>query len=204
MGGKLPEKDDRRVQRTRRALREALISLIVERGWEGFSVQDVCDRADVGRSTFYTHFADKEDLVAGGLEDLRTTLRAQVLAAGGGDGRPLGFSRGLVEHAFEHQRLFRALVGKRSGELVQRMFRQMVLELVREDVAARLPAGPRRDGAAAFLAGAFHELLTWSLEARSGLGPEEVDALFHDLAGPALAAAGAPAARPRGGEHPTR
>jgi len=57
MGGKLPEKDDRRVQRTRRALREALVALIVERGWEGFSVQEVCERADVGRSTFYTHFA---------------------------------------------------------------------------------------------------------------------------------------------------
>jgi AcrR family transcriptional regulator len=204
MGGKLPEKDDRRVQRTRRALREALIALIVERGWEGFSVQDVCDRADVGRSTFYTHFADKEDLVAGGLEDLRTTLRAQVVAPAGDDGRPLGFSRGLVEHAHEQQRLFRALIGKRSGQLVQKMFRQMVLELVREDLGGRLPAGPRRDGAAAFLAGAFFELLTWSLEARSGLGPEEVDALFQELAGPVLAAAGATAARARGGERPTR
>ncbi len=201
MGGKLPSTNDRRVQRTRRTLREALIALILERGWDGFSVQDVCDRADVGRSTFYTHFADKEDLVGGGFEDLRRGLRAQ-LAASGGPARPLGFSRGLIEHAHEQQRLFRALIGKRSGQLVQKKFRELVLDLVREDLAALLAPGPRRDGAVAFVAGAFFELLIWSLEAKSALAPEEVDALFHELATPVLAAAGLPGAavRARGGD----
>jgi AcrR family transcriptional regulator len=189
MGGKLPAKDDRRVQRTRRVLRDALVALIVERGWEGFSVQDVCDRADVGRSTFYTHFADKEDLVSGALEDLRETLRAQLLPAGEDPVRPLGFSRGLVEHAWEQQRLFRALVGKRGGHLVQKMFRQMVHELVRDDLADRLPAGPRRDGTAAFLAGGLVDLFSWWLETKSGLGVDEVDALFQRLAGAAFLAA---------------
>ena len=127
MGGKLPGRHDRRVRRTRRALRDALIELILERGWEGFGVQDVCERADVGRSTFYTHFADKEELVAGSFDDLRRTIRAQV-AGGGGDARPLAFSRGLVEHAHEQRRLFLAVVGKRSGLLVQRRFRELVLD----------------------------------------------------------------------------
>lgn len=188
MGGKLPSKDDRRVQRTRRMLREAMIPLIVERGWEGFSVQDVCDRADVGRSTFYTHFADKEDLVGGTLEDLRAALRDQAIA-GGDPARPLGFSRGLLAHAHENQRLFRALVGKKGGQLVQKMFRQMVLDLVREDLAGRLAPGRRRDAVAAFLAGALLELLTWSLEAKGAPGPEEADALFQELAAPVLVTA---------------
>ncbi len=189
MGGKLPDKDDRRVQRTRRSLREALIALIVERGWEGFSVQDVCERADVGRSTFYTHFGDKEDLVGGSLEDLGAGLRAQALA-GGDPARPLGFSRGLVAHAHEHQRLYRALVGKKGGHLVHEMFRRMVLDLVHEDLGGRLAPGQRRDGAAAFLAGALFELLTWSLEAKGAPGPDAVDALFQELAAPVLATAG--------------
>lgn len=61
-GGREP-KTNRRVQRTRRRLREALIALVLERGWERTTVQDVCDRADVGCSTFYLHFQSKEKLL---------------------------------------------------------------------------------------------------------------------------------------------
>jgi len=202
MGGKLPSTTDRRVQRTRRALRDALVALILERGWEGFSVQEVCDRADVARSTFYTHFADKEELVGGGFDDLRRGLRAQLAAASGEAARPLAFSRGLIEHAHEQRRLFLAVVGKRSGHLVQRRFRELVLGLVREDLATVLASGVRRDAVVAFVAGAFIELLTWSLESRSPLPPEQVDALFHELVEPVLTAARLPdpTDRPRRGD----
>jgi AcrR family transcriptional regulator len=192
MGGKLPSAGDRRVQRTRRALRDALVELIAEKGWDGFSVQDACDRANVGRSTFYTHFADKEELVGGSFEDLKKVLRAQAAAAGGRPTRPLAFTRGLIEHAGEQRRLFLAIVGKRSGHLVQRKFRELVLALVREDLAGSLPAGPRREAATAFLAGALLEVLSWWLEARSPLAPEAIDGLFHELAAPALSIAGGP------------
>lgn len=188
MKGKLPGTTDRRVQRTHRTLREALLALILERGWDGFTVQDVCDRADVGRSTFYTHFGDKEDLLEGGFEELRRWLRGQI-AASGEPGRPLGFSRGLIEHAHEHARLFRALIGKRSGQVVQKRFREVVLDLVREELARYAP-GPRRDGAVAFIAGGLFELLIWSLEAKGAPTPEELDALFHELAEPVLSAVG--------------
>lgn len=188
MGGKLPSTADRRVQRTRRALREAMVALILERGWDGFGVQELCDRADVARSTFYTHFADKEDLLVGGLDDLRKGLRAQ-LAAQGWPGTPLGFARGLLEHAAEQQRLFRAIVGKRSGQLVQKRFRDLVLGLVKEDLGASLPASPNREAAAHFIAGGLLELLNWWLESRSPIGPEKVEAIFHAFARPILEAA---------------
>jgi AcrR family transcriptional regulator len=152
-------------------------------------VQDLCERAGVGRSTFYTHFADKEELVGGALGDLGRDLRAQLAAAGAG-GRPLAFSRGLIEHTHEQRRLFLAIMGKRGGFVVQRLFRELVLDLVREDLGGALPAGPAAEAAIPFVAGAFIELLTWSLEARRPLPPEEVDAIFHQLAEPVLAAAG--------------
>src|SRR5262249_477652 len=60
MGSRAPNPTDRRVVRTRQTLRAALIALLYERGWDAISVQDICGRAGVGRSTFYTHFADKE------------------------------------------------------------------------------------------------------------------------------------------------
>jgi len=188
MGGKLPGGDDRRVRRTRGALRDALVALIIERGWDGFSVHDLCERADVGRSTFYTHFADKEEVVASGFEDLGRGLRARL--AGSGGARPLSFSRGLLDHAHEHLRVFRALVGRRGGHVVQGKMRGLVFELVGEDLAGLLPAGSRRDGTVAFLGGALFELLIWSLEAKHATTPEAADALFQELAGPVLASAG--------------
>src|SRR6266849_4806553 len=48
-------KEDRRVRRTRESLHKALISLALEKNYDSISVQEVLDRADVGRSTFYTH-----------------------------------------------------------------------------------------------------------------------------------------------------
>jgi AcrR family transcriptional regulator len=193
MGGRQPGGDDRRVRRTRSALRDAFAELIVERGWDGFSVQDLCTRADVGRSTFYLHFADKEEVLAGAFADLGKEIRAQLALAGAS--RPLGISRGLLDHAHGHLRTFRALAGRRAAQVLQGKLRALVMELVREDLAARLPAGARREATAAFLAGALFELLIWSLEARPPVAAEEADGLFHELAEPALAAARAPRAR---------
>src|SRR5512138_3898449 len=102
MREKEPSRDDRRVRRTRAALRDALVDLIVERGWDGFGVQDLCARADVGRSTFYLHFADKEEVLADGFGHLGRELRAQLASAGRTG--PLAFSRGLLDHAQAHLR----------------------------------------------------------------------------------------------------
>lgn len=186
MREKQPGRDDRRVRRTHAALRGALVDLTIERGWDRFSVQDLCERADVGRSTFYLHFADKDEVLAGAFADLGKELRAQL--AHSGAARPLAFSRGLLDHAHEHLRVYRALVGRRAAHVVQGKLRALVFELVHEDVAARLPAGTRREGVAAFLAGALFEVLIWSLEARPPIAAEEADALFHELAAPALGA----------------
>lgn len=67
-----PYAEDRRITRSKRALRAALISLMEERGFESITVNDLCARADLNRGTFYNHFRDKEDLLA--------TLEGEVLA----------------------------------------------------------------------------------------------------------------------------
>lgn len=174
---------DRRVQRTRRALRDALIAVILERGWDSTSIQTVCERADVGRSTFYTHFADKEELLLFGFDDLRKELRA----ASGASATPLGFARGLIEHAYEQRRLFRAVIGKRSGQAIQARFRQLVLGLVRDDLAPHTSARTL-EPAAHFVAGAFVELLTWWIDTRDAPTASELEAMFHQMSGPAITA----------------
>lgn len=184
MVDKTPARGDRRVERTRRALRAALVELILERGWDAASVQDVCDRADVGRSTFYAHFADKEDLLIGGLEDLGKAIR--LSSRGSNAERPLGFVRGLIEHAEEQKRLFRAVIGKHGGEVVHRRFRELLMNLFREELAALAVAPPRLAAAAHYLTGAFSELLTWWLESRNSLGAAELEELFRELSASVL------------------
>src|SRR4029453_6969780 len=68
---------DRRVRRTRELLRRALLSLVQEQGYERITVQDILDRADVGRSTFYAHYRDKDDLLLSGFEDIRAALATE-------------------------------------------------------------------------------------------------------------------------------
>jgi AcrR family transcriptional regulator len=86
-GGAVAKKEDRRVQRTQRLLREALVALIREKGFEALSVQEIIDRANVGRATFYAHFDNKEDLLASGFDELRASLKERqkdALAHGSG------------------------------------------------------------------------------------------------------------------------
>jgi AcrR family transcriptional regulator len=174
---------DRRVQRSRERLHGALIALVLEKGWDRVSVRDVCARAGVGRSTFYVHFADKEDLLVGGLEHVRDAL----LASGAGDA--FGFVRGLVEHADESRRWVRAVIGKRSGLAVQRRFRETVGELVRADLRAQRVPARELDTATRFLAGALVEMLFAWVENRDGaIGAGDVERRFVQLAAPVVAA----------------
>ena len=59
----LKKKIDVRVRRTRDALGDALVDLMQEKPFDSITVQDVLDRAQVGRSTFYSHYSDKNDLL---------------------------------------------------------------------------------------------------------------------------------------------
>src|SRR5829696_7836983 len=60
----MPQNDlDRRVQKTRKLLQDALIELVAEKGYEAVTIQEILDKANVGRSAFYAHFQDKDQLL---------------------------------------------------------------------------------------------------------------------------------------------
>lgn len=178
---------DRRIQRTRQSLRDALLSLLQERGWDDLSVQDICERADVGRSTFYVHFQNKGELLAGSLNDLRMMLSKQAAETGHGKAAgALTFVRGLIEHIQDQRRLCRSIFGRRSGHVVQMRFREMVAKLVAEDLSQHASAGWRRDAATHYIAGALVELLAWWVDAKNPRSAEEIDHYFLQLARPAI------------------
>src|SRR5712692_10720924 len=94
---------DRRVPRTKAMLQHALNSLILKKGYEAITIKDICDAANVGRSTFYAHYTSKDDLKRSGFENLRRLLvsrqrEARATARDKRD-RSLGFSLTMFEHA---------------------------------------------------------------------------------------------------------
>src|SRR5450631_2019842 len=137
----MPKKPiDRRIARTRAMLQEAHISLILEKGYEATTVEDICDAANVGRSTFYAHYTSKDDLKRSGLEHLREQLverqRTALAAAGDAEARSLAFSLTMLEHARDHIHIYLALVGGRGGAVALGSIRQMLSDLVRDELAA--------------------------------------------------------------------
>ena len=69
---------DRRVLRTRKLLREALMALIMEEGYDAISIQDITDKANLGRATFYLHFKDKDELLAEVMQEFLAEFIDQV------------------------------------------------------------------------------------------------------------------------------
>src|ERR1035441_2081874 len=134
------EKTDKRVARTQQALRGALLELMVEYGYEKLSVQQVLDRAGVGRATFYLHYRSKEDLLRTSLDGLREHLTLDWHSAAKGKAQsrsPLGFSLAFFQHIDSHRKLYRAIVGRESGAIVDKKMRSLLADLVCEDLGSR-------------------------------------------------------------------
>lgn len=187
---------DRRVERTRQLVRAAFRSLLEEKGYETLTVQEIIDRANVGRATFYAHFENKDDLLASGFDELRASLKARQRAALSRGGniveRVFEFTHELFVHANEYRAVFHAMVGKQSGVVVQRLLHKLLVDLVRDDVKAATDRGAPSvtiDAAAQFIAGGLFGLLVWWLNATPRLSATEVNAQFRKLAMPALTAA---------------
>ena len=182
---------DRRVVRTRTMLQQALFSLILKKGYEAITIEDICDAANVGRSTFYAHYTSKDDLKRSGLENhLRKMLveRQRDALATPGDirDRSLGFSLTMFEHARDHMDLYRALVGGHGGNVALGSIRQILSDLVRDELAATVDKDSAdvipRELVVQYVVGAYMAVLTWWLDGGAKLPPKRIDALFRRLA----------------------
>jgi AcrR family transcriptional regulator len=187
------EKVDRRVRRTRELLRGALIAMILEKGYERVTVQDIIDRADVGRSTFYAHFRDKEDLLVFGLEELRAAFQPDQQPTNGGDANSRAASPTLAvfEHFAAHREVWRAMAGKRGAEMFIRYLHRFLTELLRTQLAARAPKETRvpLDAVVEFAVDALVGLgVHWWLENDLPYSPEEMDQLYRRLTEPGIRA----------------
>ena len=144
------KKTDRRVRRTRRLLSDACISLILEKGYSTVTVEEIAERADVGRTTFYMHYRDKDDLFVHSIGRLSEEIYEQIL--------PLIFSEGgtigqmpvlmIFQHAEANADLYRVILrGAGNGQGLQQLrqdlsrYVQRVLEaeVVQQDLTPSVP-----------------------------------------------------------------
>lgn len=180
----MTSREDRRIEKSKQALRAALMELIVERGYEHTSVSDIADRANVGRSTFYAHYADKDDLLQDNLQTLRAHLQAQIAAAGPRPDTPpaLAFALPMLQHVHDVGDLVRRFMTAPAGVGVGRHLHDLLVEIVRANLPpeAQLPAPP--PVVAQSVVGSFLALCTWWVRQRPDLSPEAVDDAFCKLA----------------------
>lgn len=103
-------KDDRRTQKTKKYLATALVELIVEKGYDAVTVQDIIDRANVGRSTFYSHYESKEQLLVGNVNFQQALIDTPSHDPAN---YPMGVNLDyLFNHTKEHLHLTKAMSGK--------------------------------------------------------------------------------------------
>ncbi len=184
------EHRDRRVVRSWRLLQEALVALILERGYAAVTVQAVLDRADVGRATFYAHFADKEALLLSIFDALRDSLRRELAgvtpATVARFGEGVGLLQPLFAHAAEHRRLYRALLGSREGAALLQALREMLATPLREHLQGAVaqhgrPLTPQVELVVAAFVSAVLGVLVWWLEADLPYTPAEMDRTVERL-----------------------
>lgn len=179
---------DRRMQRTRRALHQALMALVLEKRYDKITVQDIIDRADVGRSTFYAHFLDKDDLLVQGLAMFSDDLNAHIASSehDGEEAEHVLHSLIFFRHADTHHNLYKAMQRGGGADVIMDAGRRHLTEdiqghldeLFRDGTPAEIPLPV----ITSFVAGAMLSVLMWWLDAGRPYPPEEINAMFQQLA----------------------
>ena len=179
-----PRKPDARVQRTRDQLGQALIALIVEKPINDVTVQDVLDRAGVGRSTFYLHYRDKDDLLVSQLEMFLEFMSTALSVRNDKSNRVAPVAE-MFEHIGNQNKLYRVLSDsghlKDFFDLAEGYFARGIERRLKE--SGRLAKVPQRELAAraSALSGSLLSLLRWWLDRGEKESPQEMDEMFHRM-----------------------
>jgi AcrR family transcriptional regulator len=176
-------KTDRRILRTRDALGDALVALMHEKSFDEITVQEVLDRAGVGRSTFYVHYRDKDDLFLSDAEDFFESF-SSVLKRQGASPKRLVPVREFFAHVRDAREFHAVLVS--SGKMND--VRVLGLGFLARSIEERLQTAgvelepARRSAQAHAMAGSLFSLLDWWMDRGMKADPKEMDELFHGMA----------------------
>src|SRR5215472_1537061 len=186
-----PSADNLRVKRTRILLREALIALIEEQGFDSLTVGELTERAMVSRAAFYRNYQDKYDLVEQIFEEAMNMLLEEIGELG--QEHPSDVWVRFFEHIAQYDRLYRALLGKKGSPWFVQKMRARLAELIKERGSGEVGHGPIQSEHMARIAHPVHlvhpfsdtfvpdlvaalfvEAITWWLEQGQPYSPKEL------------------------------
>lgn len=158
-------------------------------------MKEILDRANIGRSTFYMHFSDKDDLLVSGIRDILDAIQTATLPASPkGPEKLVWFSLPIFKHVDEHRRTMRLRIGPRGRVVLHEQLQRVLVELIssqlksdlrtQRKISERFPAGLMVQ----HIASTFILVLNWWIECKDTLAPRQVDVLFRALILPILAA----------------
>ena len=187
---KISHRPDRRVTRTRRHLREALMQLILEKGYDAVTIEDITERAELGRTTFYLHYRDKEELLLESIEATAQELYQQIYPEKGPQG-PSSPQEGLhaIERVFTHAAanslLYRIILKGGAASKVRHTILNFLSEAALPIFERNLP-NPRMfpvplQAVSSYFAASLLGFLTWWLEEETPYPPEEASRYFTQL-----------------------
>jgi len=186
---------DRRIQRTRQLLQDALMALILEKGFDSITVQDVIDRANVGRSTFYAHFQDKEDLLLSGFEHLRTEFEEHLNSESMTNESPWELTLSMFKHAQMHRPLYKALAGRQGGSVALSLIQKFLFSYLHTHLNDHLKqtVSKRKNSIpveilAQYIFSSFISLLVWWLDNDSPYSAEQMNDFYRRLVQPGVEA----------------
>jgi AcrR family transcriptional regulator len=182
------DKQDRRSQRTRRLITTAMLELLFEKHYDAITVQDILDRAGIGRSTFYIHYFDKEDVLTSIAEQMLETFEQQFSQRNVKQGIVPALE--LFEHVQQQYQYFQAMLRGRTGEVLWEAAQTALSKTIEQTLSTIYaekpsPAIPRAM-IAQYLAGSFLTLLRWWLRAEMPYPPEHMESIFQQLALPGV------------------
>lgn len=180
-------KQDRRVLRTRTLLREALLQLVIERGYDALTISDITDRADLRRATFYLHYKDKDELLLRTLDELLDGLVARLETQRSDDFLGGKSSAAVFEATFrfvaENVPLYRALLHGQGGMRIMGHIREYLSRLLVKDLQGLPPHQLQIPAAvlANYIAGAETAMIAWWLENDCPYPPEVMATMVFQL-----------------------
>ena len=194
------DKPDRRIQRTRQSLRTALLTLIKEKGYDAISIEEITERANVGRATFYLHYKNKEDLLLEEFSEMANE-KVQILSEvpfsawlplpDDSEENPKQPSPPLLivfQHIYDNAELYYILLkSEKSSRIVERIRKISTESIVKfmENKAQTEPIPLHfkvpMDFFAAFFSGALLSIVDWWLEEDMRHTPVEIARLFQSL-----------------------
>jgi AcrR family transcriptional regulator len=186
-----PTRPDRRITRTRENLFHAILTLMLEKRYDDITVQDIIDRANVGRSTFYAHFQDKEDLAVSNLVHGLDILARAIEQS---NPNPNNFlpGRELFEHIRENYQMFKAMTSGRGLELFYQKGQEYWSQRVAVRFQAMLTAGQEARVPipllAHFVSGTLVTMLKWWIDNKMPYTSDRMADIVEQLVTPSVQA----------------